>query len=437
MDSTPYLLITSFGAVGDGRTLNTRAFAGACAAAEQAGGGTIVVPAGHFRTGSIVLPSRTTLRIEAGAVILGSQDPSDYPLRAQSWEGTIRETHDPLIGAHDAHDVAVSGNGVVDGCGHPWWAACREKRITSRPRLLGFERCRRLRIEGITLTNSPAWTVHPFECSDVLVSGVTIQNPPDSPNTDGINPDSCSDVRISDCLVNVGDDCITLKSGASEDGTGTFKPCERISITNCHLSQGHGGIVIGSEMSGGVRDVTIANCILHGTDRGIRIKTRRGRGGVVENLTATNIIMRNVGCPLVAQMYYRYTNLRPELVAWASSLEPQPVTQATPLIRRLRLQGVTAVDVGGPCLAYLHGLPEAPIRDLTISDCELYHAAEPDPAMIQPAMMLIKERTDYATGGIFATHVHGIRLRNVVLDPRGGPKIALDQVTNYDGPPLE
>jgi len=195
--------------------------------------------------------------------------------------------------------------------------------------------------------------------------------------------------------------------------------------------------VIGSEMSGGVRDVTIANCILHGTDRGIRIKTRRGRGGAVANLTATNIIMRNVGCPLVAQMYYRYTNLRPELVAWASSLEPQPVTQATPLIRRLRLQGVTAVDVGGPCLAYLHGLPEAPIRDLTISDCELYHAAEPDPAMIQPAMMLIKERTDYATGGIFATHVHGIRLRNVVLDPRGGPKIALDQVTNYDGPPLE
>jgi polygalacturonase len=346
----------------------------------------------------------------------------------------LQETCDPLIGARDAHDVAVTGTGVIDGQGDPWWRAVREGRRPQRPLLLKFDRCRRVRIEGVTLTNSPAWTVHPWECADVLVRGITIQNPPDAPNTDGINPESCTDVRISDCLVNVGDDCITLKSGASADGTGTFKTCERISITNCQLAQGHGGIVIGSEMSGGVRDVTIANCILRGTDRGLRIKTRRGRGGIVENLTATNLILREVGCPLVIHAYYRYTNLPAEQRDWAASCEAQAVTRGTPVIRGIRLHGVTATNVGGPCLAYLHGLPESPIGEVTLSDCDLQHATAADPAMREPAMMLIKEPGDYVTGGVFATHVAGLRLRNVHLAPRAGRSVTLEQVTGYEGP---
>jgi polygalacturonase len=437
MSSYSVLDLRALGAVGDGVALETPVFARACEAAEAAGGGTILVPPGQYRTGSIRLPDCTTLRLAPGAVIRGSQNPADYPMSPQPWEGTICKSHDPLIGARDAHDVAVVGEGVIDGCGQPWWQAVREGRSKSRPRLLGFERCRRVRIEGVTLTNSPSWTVHPFECADVLVRGITIQNPSDSPNTDGINPDSCSDVRISDCLINAGDDCITLKSGASEDGTGSFKPCERISITNCQLAQGHGGIVIGSEMSGGVRDVTVANCVLRGTDRGIRIKTRRGRGGVVENLTVTNLVMRDVGCPLVINMYYRYTNLRPELRDWAASLEPQAVTNATPIIRRIRITGLTAIGVGGPCLAFCYGLPESPIRALALSDCELEHATEPDPAMRGPAMMLIKENSDYATGGLFATHVDGLRLVNSTLSPRSGPVVELDRVAGYEGPAFQ
>lgn len=431
-DTSPFLNVRAFGATGDGTTLDTKAFSSACAAASRAGGGTILVPPGRFRTGSIVLPARTTLHLMAGSVIVGSQDPADYPVHPHSWEGTVRDMPDALVGAQDADDVAVTGEGTIDGAGQPWWKAVREGRRVMRPRLVNFGRCRRVRIEGVTLTNSPVWTVHLWECRDALVRGVTILNPPDSPNTDGINPESCSDVRISDCLINVGDDCITLKSGASIDGTGSFRPCERISIANCQLAQGHGGIVIGSEMSGGVRDVTIANCILRGTDRGIRIKTRRGRGGVIENLTASNIVMRDVGCPLVINSYYKYTKLPGENLEWASSLEPQPVTAGTPVIRGIRLTGVTASDVAGMCLAYLHGLPESPIRDVALLDCDLRHASQLDPAMIEPAMMLIKNKGDYEPGGLMASHVAGLRLRNAQLTPRSGRPVILNAVTGFN-----
>jgi polygalacturonase len=429
-----FLDVRTFGGVGDGVALNTRAFRDACASATARGGGTIVVPPGHFRTGSVLLPGHTTLQLEAGAVILGSQDPSDYPLRKHAWEGVVADMPDPLIGACEVEGVAVRGDGVIDGCGQSWWEGLRRDGALKRPRLIGFDRCRRVMVEGVTLTNSPAWTVHPWECEDVAVRGIRILNPADSPNTDGINPESCRDVRISDCLIHAGDDCITLKSGASADGSGVFKPCERIGIVNCQLSQGHGGVVIGSEMSGGVRDVTIANCVFHGTDRGIRIKTRRGRGGVVENLTATNLIMREVGCPLVINAYYRYTDMRNDLRAWAASVEAEAVTAGTPVIRGIRIHGLTACDVGGPCLAYLHGIPESPIARVVLSDCDMGHATEPDPAMAEPAMMLIKGRGDYASGGLFAIHVAGLRLSNARFYPRAGKPVVLERVTDYEGP---
>jgi polygalacturonase len=431
---TPVLLLTSFGGVGDGAVLNTASFARACAAAESAGGGVIVVPPGTWRTGSVRLPSRTALRIEAGATVLGSRDPGDYPLRARPWEGGMVRAPDSLIWAADSEDVAIVGEGTVDGQGEGWWEAVRANPSTQRPRLVSFESCRRVKIEGVRLTRSPSWTVHPWRCQDVRIAGVTIVNPPDGPNTDGIDPESCADVRITDCLIDVGDDAIVLKAGAAGGDIGGFPPCERVLISGCSIRHGHGGIVIGSEMSGGVRDVVVSNCALQGTDRGIRIKTRRGRGGVVENLTVTNVVMRAVGCPLVIHSYYRYTGLREGDRAWAASLSAQPVTETTPVIRGVRIHGLTACDVGGPCLAYLHGLPESPIRAVTVSDCDLTHAETPDPAMREPAMMLIKGKGDYATGGLFATHVAGLSLRNVHLHPRAGSAIVLDGVAGYDGP---
>ena len=153
-------------------------------------------------------------------------------------------------------------------------------------------RCTNVRLEGITCRNSASWTVHPLVCDNVTVDGITIANPPDSPNTDGINPEACSNVRIANCHIDVGDDCITIKSGKEHEPFRSSRPCENITVTGCTMLHGHGGVVIGSETAGGVRHVAIANCVFDGTDRGIRIKTCRGRGSAVEHVSVSNVVMQ-------------------------------------------------------------------------------------------------------------------------------------------------
>ena len=397
------------------------------------GGGTIVVPTGTWLTGSLRLPSRTTLRLEAGATILGTRDPARYPLRRQMWEGRMVEAPDALIWAGDAEDVTITGEGTVDGQGEDWWEAVRAGRLQHRPRLVSFQKCMRVRVEGVRLTRSPAWTIHPWRCRGVTIRDVTIFNPP-SPNTDGIDPESCSDVIIRDCLIDVGDDAIVLKAGAAVGASEGFPPCERVVVSGCHIRRAHGGVVIGSEMSGGVRDVVVSDCTMLGTDRGIRIKTRRGRGGAVENLTVHNVLMREVGCPLVIHAYYRYTGLRPEDISWAGSREPQPVDAGTPLIRGIRLHGVVADDVTGPCLAFLCGLPERPIADVGLYGCHLRHRADPEQS--EPAMMINRGPGDYPTCGLNAADVAGLRLEDCELRPRGGERVIAERVV-WAGTPLE
>lgn len=422
--------LRTLGAVGDGVTDCTAAFAAATRACAAAGGGVILVPTGQWLTGSIELPSRTTLRLEGGATILGSRDPDRYPQRQRPWEGMLRQTREALVWAEQAEDVAIVGEGTIDGQGEDWWAAVRNRSPLGamRPQLISLRLCRRVRVTGVRLVRSPSWTIHPWRCENVHIAGVTITNPPDAPNTDGIDPESCRDVLITGCVIDVGDDAIVLKAGASEDGAGEFPPCERVVISDCSIVRGHGGIVIGSEMSGGVRDVQVANCLLRGTDRGIRIKTRRGRGGWVQNLSVANVTMREVGCPLVAQMYYRYTGLREADVPWVASREPQPVDARTPRIRQLRITGLTAVDVTGPCLGFLYGLPEAPIESVSLRDCRLAHRAEPDPAMAEPAMMVHLRAGDYPTCGLYAADVRGLSLANCELLPRHGEPLVTERV---------
>ena len=424
--------VGALGGVGDGVSDDGPVLAEAARRCAADGGGTIVVPRGTWLTGSVRLPGRTTLRIEAGATVLGSRDPARYPVADQPWEGRWIQAPAPLLWAADAEDVAIVGDGTIDGQGEDWWAAVRARRLTARPRLVAFLSCRRVRIEGVRLTRSPSWTVHPWRCRDVRISGITIVNPPHAPNTDGLDPESCRDVEITGCTIDVGDDAIVLKSGAGREN---FPPCERVTIRDCTIRHGHGGIVIGSEMSGGVRDVAVANCTMTGTDRGIRIKTRRGRGGTVENLSVENVTMREVGCPVVMHMYYRYTGLRAEEVPWASSREPQPVDDGTPLIRGVRLRNVVADDVTGPCLAFLYGLPERPIADVSLSDCRLRHRAEPDPEQSEPAMMIHWKRGNYPTCGLYAADVAGLRLEGCELRPRGGERVVTERVTWAGGSP--
>jgi polygalacturonase len=203
-----------FGAAGDGITLDTAALQATINACAERGGGTVYIPAGRYLTGTLFFHDNITLHLEAGATLLGVQDPTEYPITLNRWQGVEQMTHTSLMAGFGLKNIAITGRGTIDGQGDYWWRRHREKTLTyPRPRLISFTNCTNVLIEGITLTNSPAWTVNPVCCKNVNVRGITIINPPDSPNTDGINPDSCRYVRISDCHISVGDDCITIKSG--------------------------------------------------------------------------------------------------------------------------------------------------------------------------------------------------------------------------------
>ncbi|MBN2147744.1 MAG: glycoside hydrolase family 28 protein, partial [Anaerolineales bacterium] len=247
--------VRQFGAMADGQTLDSGSIQTALDACAERGGGTVYLPAGKYVTGSLFLHDNTTIYLDAGATILGSENPADYPVIHSRWEGKHQETYAPLIGGVNLQNIAISGRGTIDGRGAMWWKAKKEQTLAHpRPRLISFSDCNNVLIEGITAINSPSWTINPVHCQNVTIHAITIINPADSPNTDGINPDSCRLVHISDCYVSVGDDCITIKSGTEYERPDRYAPCRDITITNCTLERGHGGVVIGSEMSGGVKN---------------------------------------------------------------------------------------------------------------------------------------------------------------------------------------
>jgi polygalacturonase len=260
------------------------------------------------------------------------------------------------------------------------------------------------------------WTVTPLACENVQIRGVTIINPPDSPNTDGINPDSCRNVRISDCHVDVGDDCITIKSGKEDDGRRELRACENITVTNCTLVHGHGGVVIGSEISGNVRNIAISNCVFVGTDRGIRIKARRGRGGVVEDIRVSNLVMDGVLCPIVVNLFYGCG-------AWGekkvTDTAPHPVDAGTPRFRRFRYSNITARRVKYAA-AYILGLPEMFAEDMIISDSSFYLDPENTEAG-QPAMASVCAK--HCRAGIIAQNVRQLAVRNVDVTDQIGPAV--------------
>ena len=242
---------------------------GSEAAAVQ-GGGRVVVPAGEYETASLVLRSNVELHLEAGAVLRFTDDFDAYPVVNIRWEGYEQPCRRPLIYAKNEVNVALTGFGTLEGQGKKWWTAFRAKTLdAARPCAVCFEDCTRVRMSDFMVHNSPNWTIHPVRCENVTIDNLTIVNPFDSPNTDGIDPESCRNVRITGCHIDVGDDCIAVKAG-TEDALEDV-PCENIAITGCTMVHGHGGVVLGSEMSGGFRRVSITGCVFDGTDRGIRI----------------------------------------------------------------------------------------------------------------------------------------------------------------------
>lgn len=420
-----YYNVMKYGARNDSSRLSTDAIRKAIDAAVKAGGGTVYFPAGHYLTGPIHLKSNLTILIDAGAVIHFSDNFDDYlPMVESRWEGIDVVNFSPLFYAYKAENITIRGRGTINGHGKKWWDFHHKlydksmpqskwqdefKRVNPnvirpdeasmidrgflRPPFIQPMYCKNVLIEGITIRNSPFWTVNPEFCENVTVRGVTIINPK-SPNTDGINPESCRYVHISDCHISVGDDCITIKSGKDGAGRKMATPAENYTITNCTMLSGHGGVVIGSEMSGDVRKIAISNCIFDGTDRGIRIKTARGRGGIVEEIRVDNIIMKNIrDQAIVLDMFYQKS---PE----------EPVSERTPRFRNIHFSNITAQT---KTAAYLNGLTEMPIENVTFHDV----------------------RFD-ARNGITIRQANGIQFHQVSVITQEGPAITAEHVKGLE-----
>jgi polygalacturonase len=354
------------------------------------GGGTIYFPAGKYLTGAIVMKSNITLWLDAGSVILFSDDFDDYlPMVPSRWEDVRVKNFRSQIYAYQCENIAIRGSGHLEGQGKKWWdhkfsldagrpvdgrwqeifrkentellkrnVYLQDKHDFLRPPMVTTYECKNVLIEGVSFSNPPFWTIMPCFSENITITGITIRNTGESPNTDGIDPSSCRNVHISNCHISVGDDCIVIKSGRDEDGREAGVPTENVTITNCTMLEGHGGVVIGSEMSGGVRRVTISNCVFEGTDRGIRLKTMRGRGGEIQDLRVSNITMNNmVREGIMINMRYQPT-------------EPEPVSERTPAINSIQISNINIR--GARQAVAIYGLEEREASGISFDDIRIF-----------------------------------------------------------------
>lgn len=356
--------VKDFGAVGDGAALNTEAFKRAVAAVDKAGGGKLIVPAGTWLTGPVDLCSAIDFHLDDGATILFSPKFEDY-----GSAGSYRS----LLKATSAHDVVISGSGTIDGHGEAWWKAAEEfkqearaKKARSdtmpRPNMVEFDRCQRVRIEGVLLTASPKFNLVPRRSQDVTIDGIKIFNPHKAaPNTDGIDPALCQRVLITRCVIDTDDDNIAIKSG-NPSGTGGVSD---ILITDCTFKHGH-GCSFGSETNGGDQRVTVRNCTFEDTDIGVRLKSDRTRGGLVEDIVYENLTMKNVGQAIVITSYYPDR----EIPKPGQHVEARPIGPTTPKWSKIAIRNVTAVGCTESAGMIL-GLPESLATDITLDNVNI------------------------------------------------------------------
>jgi polygalacturonase len=354
--------VTNYGAIGDGKTLDTAAIQKTIDACSAAGGGTVLVPAGNFLTMPFKLASYINLHLDRGAAILISDDITSYPIEKNRYVDSIT--------ASGAHDIEISGEGTIDGQGDAWWTAFRtNSTMTHRPYLIKLTDCTRLRVTGVTLQNSPMFHLVPQNCTDVTVQGIHIHSPSDAPNTDGIDPSGWN-FLIRDCTIDTGDDNIAIKPTA-----GRTPGDKNFTVMNCAFLHGH-GMSIGGGSVNGVEDLAVSNCTFNGTDAGIRIKTPRGNGGLAQNLIYENLTMTNVKNPIYINDYY------PERTAPKdpSTEKAEPVTDRTPIIKNITFRDLTVTNC--PNAGTIRGIPEMPVSGVTFSNAtisaatgmKIYHA---------------------------------------------------------------
>ncbi|QHQ37278.1 glycoside hydrolase family 28 protein [Algicella marina] len=353
---------------------NAAALARAIAAVPE--GGTLLIPPGRYVTGPIFLKPRVTLYLPDRTELAARADRAGWPLLPErdehgrvvgTWEGLPETSFAAPVTAVGCEDVTLTGRGTIDGGGDrgDWWQWPKETRDGARrPRTVFLAHCRNAQITGLTVRNSPSWTVHPYRCDGLVAAALKIENPADSPNTDGLNPECCEDVRLIGLSFSVGDDCIAVKAGKRARGqTEHLAPTRRLAIRHCRMARGHGAVVLGSEMSGDITDVEITGCEFVGTDRGLRIKTRRGRGGCVARVRMRDVMMDGVMTPLAINAFY-FCDPDGKSTA-VQSRDPASVDETTPQISDILLEDVVAENVHNACVAVL-GLPEAPVSGVRL-----------------------------------------------------------------------
>lgn len=395
---------------------NTAAFAAAIHACAEAGGGRVNVPAGRWQTGPIHLRSNIDLHLAEGAEIVFSDRKEDYlPVVPVRVGGIELHNYSPLVYAKDCENIAITGPGKLNGNARAWWDWKRketreifqleargvppEKRIYGnveaaiRPSFVTFYNCKNILMEGFTIGSGPNWTIHPVYCENIIIRRVHVLT--DGPNNDGIDPDSCRNMLIEHCVFDTGDDCVVLKSGYNEDGWRVARPTENVVMRHCSSKRGHGGLVIGSEMSGSVRNVYMHDCEFEGTDRAVRIKSRIDRGGIVENVWAENLRVKNMKHE-VAILNMDYSADR------NADIKVNP-----PVFRNIHLKNITADGV--PVAIRITGLKSHPdsIRDITFENMDIK-----------------------STSGVIAKHARNLTFKNVNMTVQKGEKYDLADVEN-------
>jgi DNA sulfur modification protein DndE len=417
--------IKSYGAKNDGIFLNSAAINQAIEACTASGGGTVLVPTGFWLTGPITLKSNVNLHLADGAMLQFSDKYEDYPLVKTSWEGFDAIRCQSPVSAFGATNIAITGKGIIDGAGQVWRAVKKEKMTDSqwktlvasggvldeggkiwypteksrlgnktpgagnvaagynldnvtpfrdflRPNMIRFTNCKKILLDGVTFQNSPAWNLHPMLCEHITLKNLTVRNPWYAQNGDGVDLESCKFGMIDNCTFDVGDDGICIKSGRDEEGRQRGVPTENITVQNCTVFHGHGGFVIGSEMSGGVKNLYIKNCNFLGTDVGLRFKTARGRGGVVENIFISDINMNQIpGEAVLFDMYYQAKDPVPQ-PGESNELpliKAEQVNEGTPKFLNFNIRNI--VCKGAETGILVRGLPEMSIKNIVIENAHI------------------------------------------------------------------
>jgi polygalacturonase len=353
----------TYGAKADGTTKDTKAIQAAIDDCASGGGGTVKLAGGTFLSAPIVLKSNITLDIAKGTTLLGSPDHADFPAKTEFRAPGTQS----LVSATDAEKIAITGDGTIDGNGESWWVQARATHnagvvgaVQFRPRLVVFDHCKHVRMEGVTVQNSPSWQVVPYYTDDMIIRNVRILAPQHSPNTDAIDPFSSSNMVIDHVYADVGDDNIAIKSGII-NSPGPDAPSKNITITDCEFMRGH-GLSIGSEIAGGAQNIHAERIHFKGTEQGIRIKANRDRGADVSNISFKDITMEDVKTSILISEYY--PKAMPE-----GDVKAEPVQRLTPFFHGITIENVKSVN--SAWAGVIVGLPESPVKDITLKNVDI------------------------------------------------------------------